>query len=80
MHLEHQTSSRHQKLFSILLPSVVLIVTFFVFSPALQNGFVNWEDDVNVTENPYIRELNADNLRNIFTQTITGGYRPLPTL
>jgi tetratricopeptide (TPR) repeat protein len=61
-------------------PVLILAATFLVFSPTLRNEFVNWEDDVNVTENPFIKQLNAENIKGLFKQTITGGYRPLATL
>ncbi len=63
-----------------LLLVLVLLVTSLFFWPVLKNDFVNWEDDVNITHNPYVKELNAANIKNIFTQTLTGGYRPLATL
>ncbi|MFO7617449.1 MAG: hypothetical protein R6V75_09375, partial [Bacteroidales bacterium] len=61
-------------------PVLILVATFVVFSPALRNDFVNWEDDVNVTENPFVKQLNGENIKGLFKQTITGGYRPLATL
>jgi len=30
------------------------ILTFAIFSPALRNGFVNWDDNLYVTENPHV--------------------------
>ena len=36
--------SRTDKLVSYLLPSSVALMTLIVFSRALQNGFVNWDD------------------------------------
>ena len=36
--------SRAAKLASYLIPGLVALITFVVFSPALRNGFVNWDD------------------------------------
>jgi tetratricopeptide (TPR) repeat protein len=60
--------------------ALILVVTFITFSPSLKNGFVNWDDDENITQNSNIQELNAANLKGIFSSTITGGYTPLTSL
>lgn len=63
-----------------LLVAFILVVTFLVFSPVLKCDFVNWDDDVNVTINPNVKELNGTSIKNIFTHTVIGGYTPLTTL
>lgn len=63
-----------------LLVAFILVVTFLVFSPVLKCDFVNWDDDVNVTINPNVRELNAASIKDIFSHTVIGGYTPLTTL
>ena len=45
---------------------LVLIFTFVAFVPCLKNGFVNWDDDIYVTQNPMIRRLSLKNIRQIF--------------
>ena len=59
------------------LPALVAIVTFFVFSPVLENGFVNWDDDGNLLENPNYRGLGWTQLRWMFTTFYGGHYQPL---
>jgi len=61
----------------------ILLITFITFSPSLQNGFVNWDDDKNIYENPNITETtNSEtffiNLKSIFTTHVIGNYNPLP--
>lgn len=63
-----------------LLVAFILLITFLVFSPVLKYDFVNWDDDVNVTINPNVRELNAASVKEIFSHTVIGGYTPLTTL
>ena len=36
------------------------LLTFLVFLPALRNGFVNWDDNIYIYENSFIRTLNFD--------------------
>ena len=64
--------------YTILLPLVaVLLLTFVVFSPALENEFTNWDDDLYVYENQSIQGLTGDNLKKIVTKHVTGNHHPL---
>jgi len=63
-----------------LLLALILLATFIVYIPALKCDFVNWDDGVNVTENPNVSDLNATTLKNMFSTTVIGGYTPLTTL
>ena len=58
----------------------VLIFTFLMFYPSVRYDYVNWDDDVNVTINPNVQQLNKESVRNMFTSTVIGGYTPLTTL
>jgi Tfp pilus assembly protein PilF len=53
---------------------VAVVAAFF---PALANEFVNWDDDLNLTENPYWRGLGPAQLRWMFTVMHGGHYQPL---
>ncbi|MCB0662325.1 MAG: tetratricopeptide repeat protein [Saprospiraceae bacterium] len=60
---------------------IILGVTFLAFANAISNGFVNWDDPVNLYENPNLERINMENLIRIFnpeTGTILGNYNPLP--
>ena len=59
---------------------VILIFTFSMFYPSVRYDYVNWDDDVNVTINPNVQQLNKESVRNMFTSTVIGGYTPLTTL
>lgn len=50
-----------------LLRAVLLLAPFVIFFPTLESGFLNWDDDVNVFENPHIQGLSAENLKWMFT-------------
>jgi hypothetical protein len=62
----------------VILLFLLLVTTFIAFSPVLKNGFVNWDDDIYVTQNPMIRNLSLKNIRQIFLSThYTVMYTPL---
>ena len=58
-------------------PLCVTVLTFVAFLPVLQNGFVNWDDAVNFTENVHYRGLGWDQLRWMFGSFSLGLYRPV---
>ena len=50
-------------------------ITWFIYQPATQYGFTNWDDDVYVTENPII--AHPENTHQMLTTPIGGNYHPL---
>lgn len=59
----------------------VIAFTAICFTTAIDNGFVNWDDDKNFLENDNITSLNGENFwentKKIFTDDVIGGYNPL---
>lgn len=55
----------------------ILLLTFIVFYPALNNAFTNWDDPMYLIDNPLIKQLNGENIRRIFTEVYFGNYQPL---
>jgi protein O-mannosyl-transferase len=62
------------------VPLALAAVTFLVLSPALLNGFVEWDDQVNLFENASYRGLGWNQLRWMFTSTLMGHYIPVTWL
>jgi tetratricopeptide (TPR) repeat protein len=62
------------------MPVLVFVLTVAAFLPVLQNGFVNWDDDLNFTDNPDYRGLSPAHLRWMFTTFHMGLYQPLSWL
>ena len=58
----------------------VLALTFIAFIPALNNEFVNWDDDYNLANNTNTALLTWDNIVKIFSEPVIGNYNPLPIL
>ena len=59
---------------------VLIVVTAGIFSPSLQNEFVNWDDDRNIYENETVLNLNGENIKQLFTTDVIGNYNPLSNL
>ena len=62
----------------IAVPLVLIVIAAFI--PALDNGFVNWDDDKNFLDNPYYRGLGADQVKWAWTTFWVGVYQPLAWL
>ena len=61
----------------ILTGAFVAVVTFIVFLPALQNEFVNWDDDIYVYENSLIRSLDIQLFTSSFLGFHAANWHPL---
>jgi protein O-mannosyl-transferase len=59
------------------IASLVAVITFIVFSPALQNEFINWDDNEYVYDNPFIRSLDARLLKSAFGGFYAANWHPL---
>ncbi len=57
-----------------------IALTFIAFIPALNNEFVNWDDDYNLANNTNTALLTWDNIVKIFSEPVIGNYNPLPIL
>jgi tetratricopeptide (TPR) repeat protein len=63
---------------SWLLPGLIALAVVAVFSPALQNQFLDWDDTFNFVENHFYRGLGWAQLRWMWTESSrTGHYIPL---
>ncbi len=60
-----------------LVPLLIALITLLTFFPALQNGFVDWDDNRNFVNNPHYRGLGWTELRWMFTTLHMGHYQPL---
>lgn len=63
----------------LILVGAVLILTFILFSPSLKNNFVNWDDELYVTENKTITSISFNDLGK-FGDNIAGNFHPLTML
>lgn len=59
-----------------------VMITFLCFTSALNNKFVNWDDDRNFYENPLVQHIDEknfwENTKTIFSTCVIGNYNPLP--
>ncbi len=65
----------------LLLPILgILLLTGGLFSTTLQYDFVNWDDPLNILENPHLQTFDWQSIQGIFSSTVIGNYNPLTIL
>lgn len=57
--------------------SIIALITFAVYLPALKNGFVNWDDHLYITENLIIRKIDLHFFKFVFTSVVNSNWHPL---
>ncbi len=65
---------------SLLALTILVIITFICFSGSLKNEFTNWDDHQYIIENPLVKSLSNENIKEIFTNNVMGNYHPLSML
>jgi tetratricopeptide (TPR) repeat protein len=70
---------------NVLFIAAILAISFIAYLPSLRNGFVNFDDQIYVYENPYIINISSwydilEDLQEIFTTDVNGSYKPLTIL
>ena len=71
-----KTDRRRLFLYCLLVAGL----TFLAFLPVLSNGFVNWDDNFYVTENPDIRGWSLHNVGQVLSTSYVGVWVPLTML
>lgn len=59
------------------LAAFISLITFVVYLRALQNGFVEWDDNIYIFDNPFIRSLDLFFFRWAFFDFHAGNWHPL---
>jgi tetratricopeptide (TPR) repeat protein len=68
----------HPRIGLVAVPLVVIVIVAFI--PALNNGFVNWDDSKNFSDNPFYRGLGIAQVKWAWTTFWLGVYQPLAWL
>lgn len=61
--------------------ALIILLTCLAFFPSLRNDFLpTWDDNVYVTENGMVQNLNLQSIGHMFTKQVNGTYVPIPLL
>src|SRR5580658_4473066 len=59
------------------LPVAIIVFAALLYSPAIYNGFVYYDDNYYILDNPFIRDFSLAGIKAIFTSFYYGNYHPL---
>jgi tetratricopeptide (TPR) repeat protein len=59
---------------------LVVLATAFLYAPAVNHQFTNWDDDRQITANPDIRDLSPQGIGKMFSSFYVSLYQPLTSL
>lgn len=62
------------------LPLLIVVAVLVVFAPALEAGFLHWDDDVTITQNPHFRGFAREQIAWMFSTGLLGHFQPLAWL
>jgi hypothetical protein len=68
---------RRASRWDLAAPLIVAIAAIVPYIPALSYQFLNWDDNVYVLGNPWIRAWSGENLVHVFTQPYYANFLPL---
>ncbi len=60
--------------------ALIALLTFIAFFPALDNGFVNWDDPKYIVNNEVVHSFSGENLATSFTEEVSDNYHPLTNI
>ncbi len=61
----------------IFSAGIILFLIWFIYRSAIINGFLNWDDDFYITQNPDITILGMKEIIHFFSSFFMGNYHPL---
>ncbi|MCK6456433.1 MAG: tetratricopeptide repeat protein [Phycisphaerae bacterium] len=75
--LPWRAASGSEQVVRLVVPIVVAVASFGVFLPALNFGFVAWDDDRTFLSHTFFHSFSVANLKWMFTTGFMGHYQPL---
>lgn len=64
----------------LLLAAGIALITWVFYSVCLDNQLTNWDDPGYIRDNPLIKDLSGEGLKQIFSTAVMGNYHPLTIL
>ena len=64
----------------LLIAGGIALLTWLFFKVCLDNQITNWDDPGYIKDDPLIKDISAEGIKNIFSTPIMGNYHPLTIL
>ena len=74
---QHTAKALLSKKNALIILGVIFFLTFLAFSPLINSTFLNYDDDIYITENIFIRDFSISNLPLLFSGFLANQYSPV---
>ena len=61
-------------------PGFIALLAIIVYAPSLNNGFVSFDDEGYITQNPVIHDISLHGLKTMFSSFVMANYHPFVVL
>jgi protein O-mannosyl-transferase len=72
--------SQRERLTRVFMVLLILVYTAFLFSNALHNNFLDWDDNSYIKDNPDIKALDGPHLKAMFSNYYVANWQPLTVI
>jgi len=66
-----------QQWYPLFVAMLLVLITWWIYQPSLQNGFTNWDDNFYVLKNDVVKQPLSRNSGYFFVNESAGNYHPL---
>jgi tetratricopeptide (TPR) repeat protein len=77
---QEQTNTLQKPVIQWLIAGGIALLTWMFFKVCLDNQITNWDDPGYIKDNPLIKDVSAEGIKNIFSTSVMGNYHPLTIL
>ncbi|MBI5473022.1 MAG: tetratricopeptide repeat protein [Ignavibacteriae bacterium] len=75
-----ENTPAHLPFYLTIISAFLFVATMMVFVNSVNAEFVNWDDDIYVTENPLVQSLTVENVKGILSTSYYYGWTPVTLL
>lgn len=66
--------------YTLIYLLIIIVLTFFAYSNSYKGDFLNWDDNVYITNSDLIKDISNTGIKNIFLEYHNSNYHPLTTI
>lgn len=78
--LQADKKTKVKKNYTLVYIAVIAILTYIAYSNSFKGEFLNWDDNVYITNSELITDLSSDGIHKMFTEYHNSNYHPLTTI
>ncbi len=72
--------TKNKKNYTLVYLAVIVVLTYLAYSNSFKGEFLNWDDNVYITNSELITDFSSDGIQKMLTEYHNSNYHPLTTL